>query len=186
MDNGLLITLICVLGGGFVVILNEMNKKKSSKAKEMLESGSVVIDVRTPEEFNSGHRTYDLQSETFTALNGLLEKRSQIIESLQQKAVDIESAYDHEKNVLISRIDSLSSRVKELEASSLSQNTQIKALRDNLSREKDRAILAIRQLHCVQEELEEYFSLSSVQSAALDSSLSLQDKYSAFIFDHFN
>ena len=55
MDNGLLITLICVLGGGFVVILNEMNKKKSSKAKEMLESGSVVIDVRTPEEFNSGH-----------------------------------------------------------------------------------------------------------------------------------
>ena len=55
MDNGLLITLICVLGGGFVVILNEMNKKKSSKAKEMLESGSVVIDVRTPEEFKSGH-----------------------------------------------------------------------------------------------------------------------------------
>ena len=28
MDNGLLITLICVLGGGFVIILNEMNKKK--------------------------------------------------------------------------------------------------------------------------------------------------------------
>ena len=135
------------------------------------------------EEFNSGHRTYDLQSETFTALNGLLEKRSQIIESLQQKAVDIESAYDHEKNVLISRIDSLSSRVKELEASSLSQNTQIKALRDNLSREKDRAILAIRQLHCVQEELEEYFSLSSVQSAALDSSLILQNKYTSFLFD---
>ena len=54
MDNGLLIMLICVLGGGFVIILNEMNKKKSSKAKEMLESGSVVIDVRTPEECAEG------------------------------------------------------------------------------------------------------------------------------------
>jgi len=28
MDNGLLITLICVLGGGFVIILNSINKKK--------------------------------------------------------------------------------------------------------------------------------------------------------------
>ena len=28
MDNGLLITLICILGGGFVIILNEINKKK--------------------------------------------------------------------------------------------------------------------------------------------------------------
>ena len=28
MDNGLLITLICVLGGGFVIILSEINKKK--------------------------------------------------------------------------------------------------------------------------------------------------------------
>ena len=138
------------------------------------------------EEFNSGHRTYNLQSETFTALNGLLEKRRQVIESLQQKDVDNKSAYDDEKNELISRIASLSSRVEELEASSLSQNTQIKALRDNLSLEKDRAILAIRQLHCVQEELEEYFSVSSGQSAALDSSLSLQDKYASLLFDHFN
>ena len=28
MDTGLLITLICVLGGGFIIILNEINKKK--------------------------------------------------------------------------------------------------------------------------------------------------------------
>ena len=27
MDDGLFITLICVLGGGFVIILNEMNQK---------------------------------------------------------------------------------------------------------------------------------------------------------------
>jgi len=31
MDTGLLITLICVLGGGFIIILNEINKKKKWK-----------------------------------------------------------------------------------------------------------------------------------------------------------
>ena len=30
MDTGLLITLICVLGGGFIIILSEINKKKKS------------------------------------------------------------------------------------------------------------------------------------------------------------
>jgi len=28
MDNGLFITLICILGGGFVIILSSINKKK--------------------------------------------------------------------------------------------------------------------------------------------------------------
>ena len=31
IDTGLLITLICVLGGGFIIILNEINKKKKWK-----------------------------------------------------------------------------------------------------------------------------------------------------------
>ena len=51
MNDYLIYIAVLIVIGLFYLI----KKNKSSKAKAMLESGSVVIDVRTPEEFKSGH-----------------------------------------------------------------------------------------------------------------------------------
>ena len=51
MNSTVLLVIVAVI----IVLLVAWNKIKSNKAGSVIQSGALIIDVRTPQEFESGH-----------------------------------------------------------------------------------------------------------------------------------
>lgn len=112
------------------------------------------------EDFSSGSRVFDSQSETLSSvqyfLNSVLKSRQEELFKVQRALVKAQKALAEKENYIAS-------------------------LEVNLSSARDEHLLAVRQLHSVQEELEHYFLLGCEQSKLLEATAKLQSRCTALL-----
>ena len=110
------------------------------------------------EDFSRGSRVFDSQSES---LSSVQQFASSTLKSSQAELTEVQQALADKENYIAS-------------------------LEVNLSSANDERLLAVRQLHLVQEELEHYFLLGCEQSRLLEASAKLQSMSVALLWKEVN